>query len=530
MRNQYFQISNHDNQTYVKIYPALDGGELLKINELTSYLDLKRIEGYDIKLLNEALENDEETEVLIGPWNGIEVRESMDIDVSLDKMAAFVRFYPPSTNGPKMDAKEIVSSLISKRIKFGLNAKTIFNFLHNPSYCTDIPIANGIKPRHGLDARIEYKFNTKKNLQPKRNEDGSVDYKDLNTVAHVQAGDLLAKLIPEDKGEEGKNVYGEVIKPRNVKTAKLAFGKNITLSEDKLEIYSDVTGHASLTNGKVFVSDVYKVPADVDNSTGNIKYDGSVEIRGNVKTGFKVEATGDVIIDGVVENAYVKSGGQLIVKSGIHGGGGGVLIAKTNIMSKYIESSKVEAGGYVEAEIIMGSDVSAVDVVRAKGKKGLISGGSVHAKVGIEAVTLGSTMGTPTLLEVGIEPAKKERYMELSKYIKEKTQDLEDMQVIIANYGNMVKKGEHVPKDKLIYAQNLADTYKEGVAELEPLKKEVEEILQEMKESDSSYVLVSGTAYPGTTVAISDLSLNLKEERSHTKFHKAEGEIKADIY
>ncbi|MDC7302613.1 FapA family protein [Agathobacter ruminis] len=104
------------------------------------------------------------------------------------------------------------------------------------------------------------------------------------------------------------------------------------------------------------------------------------------------------------------------------------------------------------------------------------------------------------------------------------------MQVIIANYGNLVKKGEHVPKDKLIYAQKLAEQYKEENAALLPLKEEIAAIHQEMLETDGSYVIVSQIAYPGVTIAISDISMNLKDNRSHTKFHKAEGEVKADIY
>ena len=83
-------------------------------------------------------------------------------------------------------------------------------------------------------------FNTNKNLQPKRNEDGSVDYKELNTISHIQKGDLLARLIKEDPGKSGKNVLGEEIRPRTVRVERLEFGNNITANEDRTEIYSDV--------------------------------------------------------------------------------------------------------------------------------------------------------------------------------------------------------------------------------------------------------------------------------------------------
>ena len=57
-------------------------------------------------------------------------------------------------------------------------------------------------------------------------------------------------------------MQGREIKPKQVRSLQLEYGNNIRVSEDKTELYSEVTGHASLVNGKVFVSDVYEVPAD----------------------------------------------------------------------------------------------------------------------------------------------------------------------------------------------------------------------------------------------------------------------------
>lgn len=86
--------------------------------------------------------------------------------------------------------------------------------------------AKGKNPIHGKDAKIEYFFNTNLNLKPKKNEDGSVDYRDLNTISHVKAGDLLARLIPEDPGTPGMNVFGEEISPRTVRSLTLDYANN----------------------------------------------------------------------------------------------------------------------------------------------------------------------------------------------------------------------------------------------------------------------------------------------------------------
>ncbi len=527
MRNQYFQLEFRGQTACLHVFPPEDGGQMLSISEVTEYLTTQKLEKYDLRELNAAVVNPkEESIVVVGDWDGIPVREAINVKISLDKMKVTCRFYAPSMGGGKvLNAQDIINDLAFRKVRYGLDQNAIADFLEDRKYCTDYVMAVGTQPIHGKDARIEYFFNTNNTLQPKRNEDGSVDYKELNTISHIEKGQLLAKLHKEDPGTSGRNVFGEEIKPRTVRSEKLSYGNKISINEDKTEIYSDVTGHANFLNGKVFVSDVFKVPADVDNSVGNIEYDGSVEIAGNVKTGFSVRATGDIIIGGAVENAFVESGGQIIVKQGIHGMHKGVLKATTNVMAKYIENAKVYAGGFVEAEAILNSDVSAAGEVRVHGKKGLINGGTIRAGRSIETEYAGTEMGTFTTLEVGVDPVKKERYIAIGKDVSNRSKDLEDMKVIIDNYAGMLKRGEVLPKDKLLYVQKLALEYKNKKEELEPLRAELRDIRFEMMASDRSYIAISRTIYPGVSLSISDLGYNVKEKLNYCRFKKIDGAI-----
>lgn len=527
MKNQYFQIVFREEEAYLHFFPPVEGGQKVKINEITEYLNLKRYDKYDMKQLNAAInEEEKETEVYIGPWDGIAIHETMSVNVSLDKMKAIARFYPPSEGGKRLEQKEIEENLMFRRISYGIDEKAIEEYVKNPEYCKDIVVASGLAPRHGKDAKIEYHFNTNRNLQPKRNEDGSVDYKELNTIAHIQRGEKLATLIPEDPGDAGKNVYGEEIRPRTVKSLKLAFGNSISINEDGTVITSDVTGHAMLLNDKVFVSNVYEVPTDVDNSIGNIDYDGSVLVKGNVNSGFVIKATGDIIVEGVVEGASLETQGQIIIKRGVHGMHKANIKAGTNIMAKFIENATIVAGGYVEAEIIMNSDVSANSFIRISGKKGLINGGVLRAGSAIEAENIGTEMGTYTKLEVGIDPSLKKRYAELGKEVAKRSKELEDTKVIVNNYGAILKRGEVLPKDKLMYVQKMALSCKKQQEELEPLRSEMRDIHLQMIASDSSYVLVKKSIYPGVVIAISDLECNVKDKNNHCKYKKVEGLIK----
>ena len=525
MSNQYFQIVFHEKDAYLHVYPPTEGGACLKAAEVTQYLDFRNFKSYDVKEIGAALNSKEDTEVFVGPWDGIPVHEAMDVQFSLDKMKAICRFYPPSEGGRLKSDSEIASDLVFRKVKYGIDQEEILRFTENRQYCTDYVMARGTQPVHGRDAKIEYFFNTNRNLQPKRNEDGSVDYKDINTISHIHEGDLLARLIKEDPGTSGQTVFGDEIKPRTVKTMILEYGQNIEINEDHTELRSMVTGHVSLTNGKVFVSNVLEITGDVDNSVGNIHYDGSVTVRGNVKAGFSIVAKGDIEIDGVVENAYLESENQIIVKSGIHGMHKGVLKAGTNILARYIENAKVEAGGYVEAEIILNSEVSAKTVVRAMGKKGLINGGTVRAGGAIEAERLGTEMGTITELEVGVDPTLKERYVELKKLVEKESKSLEEKKVIVTNYGKKITAGEVLPQDKLLYVQKLALSCKQQQAELEPLRKEMSDIHVKMMESQRGYVSVQRKAHSGVVIQINDMTYNVKETVTFSKFQKVDGFI-----
>lgn len=526
--NQYFQILTKEHKVSLRFIPPTDGGAALTIGEVTGYLESRNIRSYDIKALNAAVTNTEETsEVIVGDWDGIPFNEYMNMHVSLDKMKVTCRFYPASEGGSKMDIKEIMGDFSFRKITHGIMQEEILKFIQNPMYCTDYILVQGTAPVHGHDAKIEYFFNTSKTLQPKRNEDGSVDYKDLNTISRIQKGALLARLIPMDPGKPGRNVYNEEIKPRNVKNTSLSYGKNISINEEKTEIYSDVTGHASLYNDKVFVSDVYEVPADVDNSTGNIEYEGSVLIHGNVKTGFSVKASGDIIVEGVVEGASLEAGGQIIVKHGIHGMFKGVFVSKTNLMAKFIENATVNVGGYIEAELLLNCDVSAKDCIRIHGKKGLINGGVVRAGNYIETESVGNEIGTATTLEVGVDPERKNRYYDLTHKVEELTKDINDAKVILANYGELIKKKEYIPQDKMKYIQQLAVSTKQKQDELDPMKEEMKKVYSEILASNHGYVVVNQTIYAGNTIAISDLSYTVKSAYSHCKFKKQEGAVKS---
>ena len=80
--------------------------------------------------------------------------------------------------------------------------------------------------------------------------------------------------------------------------------ENVVCNAEMTIMYAAIDGLFTLTGGETInVFPIYEVNGDVDYHTGNIDFVGTVVIRGNVLTGFRIRAAGDIRIVGGVEGA-----------------------------------------------------------------------------------------------------------------------------------------------------------------------------------------------------------------------------------
>ena len=525
MQNAYFKLENVQGGFGVHLYAAKDGGEKINIQELINYLDKQDI-SYNLSNVKMAAESGEEKIIPLGEGECPKVAETYSYQCTPDNMLAVAKFIPPSATGERMDFDEFAKDMQARGIRFGLQEQILKkHFSDTPMYGVQIPVARGKKPVHGTDARIEYYFNTNLTAHPEPNEDGSVDYFNLNLINHCKAGEVLAKLIPEDPGEYGMTIQGAKVKPRDVRHATLHYGNNISISEDRHTLISNVNGHVMLVGQEVFVSNVYEVE-NVDNSTGNINYDGSVKVNGVVNAGFEIHATGDVAVNGVVEGAVIEAGGSITIARGMKGMGQGILKAGGNVITKFIENANVEAAGYVNTESILHSNVQAGKDIKVTGKKGFITGGRVQAECSVEVRTLGAVMGADTIVEVGVNPKLKTEYFTLQKEVAEIVRIIKNAQPIIQNFTEKKAKGARFTSEQVEYVKQnieLIDKKKAELTEKSAKMKEIDAVISIGKEAN---VVVTGEVYPGTTIIIGDVSMNVQSSYRYCKFARVNGDVK----
>lgn len=527
MRNGYFQIvSAVGNGFGVKFYPPVDEGAPVSIGELVSWLDSQDI-AYELAALKQFLESGKEITCFLGRAECPVINETYRLEVSEDNMSATVRFYPPSEGGARMNINEFLSDLRYKKIISGIQMQEVQeHFQSEGIYCTDLLVAKGKPARNGTDAEIEYLFNTDLRVRPTVNEDGSVDYFNLNVINHCHQGDVLARIIPEDEGEYGMDIMGTRIKPRDVKKAVLKYSNHVELSEDKMSISSMVDGHVMLVEDKVFVSNVFEVE-NVDISTGNIEFNGSVQVNGNVASNFTINASGNVIINGVVEGAHIIAGGNIIIARGMNGMSKGRLEAGGNIVAKFIESATVCAEkGYVNAGSILHSDVTAGDEVVVDGKKGFLTGGHVRAANRICVKTLGAGMGAATVVEVGVNPALRVEYNELQKDITELMKAIKSAQPILVNFAEKRAKGVTFSPEQLNYIKGVAKTMEADKKKLIQKNDKLQDLQGIFNNQKRAYVEVSGEVFPGTVIVIGDVSMNIQSSYKYCRFIREQGEVR----
>lgn len=524
--NSYFQLFRTNEGLVIKIYPAEEGGKNITYDEITAYLEKNQISGFDIGALGRAvnLSINAKAEATISLNAGYSINEMAIIRYEDNNMRAIARFYPPTNDGQLIDKAEILSDISNAGIKNGLKEDVIDKFLADRQYCTDYIIAEGQYPRQGKNAEIKYYFNTDRRIKPKKNEDGSVDFHQLDNISHINEGDVLAELFPADAGDPGVDVFGNRVNPYKVERKTLKHGNNIHLTEDGLKMISDVNGHATLEGEKVFVSNVYEVPADVDNSTGDISYEGSVVVKGNVRTGFKIRCSGDVEVHGAVEGAEIVAGGQIVLHHGIQGMSRGLLVSKGNIIAKFIESARVSSQGYIEAAAIIQSQVSAKGEINVMGSKGNIIGGHVRSASSVSAKTIGSPMGIMTTVEVGVDPVVKEQVDNLNKQMEEKNNSYKKLEQIVAILNAKLKLNQ-LTADKVALLKKSLSDMNVTKEEMMDIQEKIDKLTPELAGNPNSFIAVSQEIHSGAKIVVGGETKFINEDLAHCKFVKRDGDV-----
>lgn len=512
-----FELVVREDGIYLVINQA-EGAPPVTRQEVTATIEEYGISDADYVTLSEALKNPvDKLDIKISNSTTImQVAESAAIEVTEDRMQAHIIFQEPVNKGALMTPEDIISLLQDSRIT--PDSKLIQSVMASKRYGRKMLIAQGEEPIPGKDGFLQFHFD-KSNLKPKPKimEDGTVNFKQLDMFRLSNRGDVLVTTVAATEGRDGTDVYGNVLPaPKSRPASPIPRGKGTVLSPDGVHLIADVSGQLLIIDGKINISPQLEIAGNVDNSTGNIDFNGQVTIRGNVVSGFTVKAKGNIEVFGVCEAAtLISEHGNIVLGNGAQGADKGELNAALDITAKFIENCKVTAGGNVTADSIRKSHIKCDGSVIVAGKNGLLVGGSVVAGEKLVATTIGSPMGTLTDIEVGGSPRELNRQKELVEEFNKLKTEYEKCDKAVETL-NMLRKKDMLTPDKkaiLVKMVNMKMVLREKMTKMQ---EEIDGVNRHLAVNVGT-VSVKNVIRPGVRITIGTAQMTIRDELSNCR-------------
>lgn len=521
-----FLLTLKADGNYLVIYPAEADRAAIELPALRAHLEEAGVTDYDVLQLARLVRAADGTEEKLDsapPEDETEGNRVIPfaIEVARDAMSVAVRFDEKQGTVPPTSA-DILDALAAKKVVYGIDREAISRGV---SRLTPFMAARGTAPEPGTDARIEKKFDMGEKGRPAARAYDRVDYKDMNIFIRAQIGDVLAVRIPETAGVPGKNVFGEEVAPKPGKPAQIPQGKNTKVVNEH-ELVAMIDGQI-VDDGKIGVDPHLVIETSVDVGTGNVDFAGSVEIRGDVESGFTVTAAGDVEIKGMVGGAEV-TGRNVIVHGGIRGMNIGKIHATEDVSISFVENANIAAGRDIFVnDVVLHSEMRAGHHILVEGKRGIITGGSVGAGESIRAGIFGNNFYVQTNLLVGIDPNLQHRYDALKKECGEEEKRLTEVQLSLATLKKQdLSKLTERRKEQLL---QLTKSQFPLAAKVKQMKEDLAVMQAELDEMKLGSVAATDTIFPGVNVTINGVKKKVEEELHHTKMRMVDGEIVVGI-
>lgn len=477
----------------------------------------------------------------------LEIGEQRDANceilISRDEMKAYLTL-TPNFGGKAVTLEQVNKFLQEKGIIFGIVPIDEIEAVLELGEITHFVIAQGQEPISGEDTQFKAIVEIVRERKPFINEDGSVDYRELGDIVTVHKGDLLCERIPAIAGQDGRNVLGQIISPANGQEVQFSIDKNSAYinPENPNQLLAAITGQPIPVENGVMVSPVLTLEK-VDLETGNIRFDGTIIIKGDVFESMKVYALIDIIIEGNVINSKVECMGNLVVKGNVTGnsqliaGGevsvkGGVqcyqeldeiknspakIIAYNSVSVGFSENFTIEADlDIVVEKYAMNSQLTAKNKIvsgrKGGGKKPSLIGGETWATSLVRAAIIGSEMGIKTRVLVGVDPFIKKRLDEIK-------QQLEMIQKEQQDIHKSLEFAEHHPRK--IDAQmikRLHYTLEHLQFDVDAYQAEQKELLANLASVENPKVIADRGVYVGAEIKINNVWWRAQENRGKSVF------------
>ncbi len=433
----------------------------------------------------------------------------------------------PAQGGHAATKAEALEQLRLKGIHEGVLVDEI-NHAIAEGKARELVIARGREPIAGDDGTLECLLPEIRARVPRISNSGRTDYRDLGEIQVVQEGDALMRRHPPTPGVPGVNVLGKPIAPKAGKDVRFApkLAGVRPADDDPDLLVAAINGQPLQVRGGMMVEPMFTVET-VNMATGNILFDGAVRVRGDVKAGMSIQASGDIEIGGVVEPATLESGGNIVVKSGVLGGiahkdGSGHYIRCAGSFSAiYAQQARIEAGDSIFIDdLAMQCQLTAVNHIRlGHNRRGQIIGGLLQATLSIHARTIGAPNRIRTELEIGTDPA-------LAVALQATAQQRDSKESELLEVGKLLsfsdRHPDRVAPDLRLRAEQTAAALS---GEIETLRAEEGQVRQRLSLAQHARVNAERAIYEGVVIRMAESCLRIQGERGASTVRLADQKL-----
>ncbi len=425
-----YKISITDGKVLLRIPQQLIGAETANMDDIQAELHLMDVD-YVPEQLQEIYERTSGEFDFLTDFKTTGF--TLQIELSKDEAKAYLNIIPPKEEEEPLTLERIISALKENNILLGINNKSIEKIIAEKIYYEPVIVASGKETVQGKHGFPELLFLPKKS----RPAPGTrVNLREVPVLQKVQQGQELVRIETATMGEDGYTITGKLISSTPGKQFRIRPGRNTRYNPEGTHIIATKSGVVCLNNDSISVENV-KVVEKVDASTGHVRFDGIVSIRGNVSDRCSVEAV-RIDIGGSVGRARLRSIGEIRVAQGLKGA---IVQCGSTLHANNMTDTQASVGEHALVdEFVVNSKIYCGSTLQVTSAKGYVSGGVLQAGNLIRLPNIGLP-GTDepnedgeypenelpqTILEVGISLNNRKQFNELEKQTQESLHSLQD--------------------------------------------------------------------------------------------------------
>lgn len=381
-------------------------------------------------------------------------------------------------------------------------------------------IAKGSLPNPARDGRIVFLVK-KISKTPDFIEDkqGAVDLRSLRLFENIEAQQVVARVYPPRRGDPGVDVFGNVIEGGMGEEVSYTVNETLEVTPpDGKNAYATITsrieGYLSQEGDALSVQNELLINGDVDYSTGDIDFIGSVTITGSVLPGFTVRAKKDITVQEVLDGGrLISTQGSVTVEKLVSATAPSYIEAAIDVTLSIVQSATVKCGQNLcirkEARNCKLHSYAGIDMSEAE-----LIGGNTYAICGIDARVLGNESGVRTHIsfcsDIEMDAGFRKMLDDIHKHETAITVLKSHLGPYAENPGRVILLKEELKQRMITLIERyvkISQSYKELLAKKEAL-------LKTSKTSAIATASFSGALHPGVEIMAADAVFTAEEKIS----------------